>query len=522
MPTLSAIPLLIVTRMSAFLSFSSARSLLFTVATGLLLAFGSLSHAADTVPSEVLVKLQSAAVLPSVIVAVTSVNGVCPGTSTSSSQFGSRPIYRLKLAVGCSVDAVVARLLGVPVLTGVLLAEANTTNQSPEARRGQPWTVGTPSAYTAQWAPTAMHLPAAHRLTKGAGVKVAVLDTGVDLTHPALAGKLLPGYDFVDGDSNPSEELCAPTPCTVQGIGFGHGTHVAGLIALVAPLAKIIPYRVLDPNGEGNAWVLAEALQQAVTDGADVINMSLGTQTRTRILESITKLFQCEASDTSNPELDFSDASYVADRTRCTNSVGPVIVAAAGNDASSNVNEYPAAENVKGLISVGASNDTQHLASFSNFGSWVQIAAPGEGITSSVPITAANPGGYGTWSGTSMAAPLVAGAAALLRSIDRMLPPRDLVRRLQDLATPLQKFGGGGTNISQVDVGALGASVQVCQMDIDGDGQILTTTDGLILMRAMMGMSGTAVSSAAAPGSPRSDWLSIRAYLVGVCGMTLP
>jgi subtilisin family serine protease len=510
MPTLSANPLLIVTRMSAFLSFSSARSLLFTVATGLLLAFGSLSHAADTVAGEVLVKLKNAAALPSVI---------APYPGTVSTQFGSRPIYRLKLPAGSNVDTVVTNLRGN---ADVLLAEANTTNQSPEARRGQAWAVGSPSAYTAQWAPTAMHLPAAHRLTKGAGVKVAVLDTGADLTHPALAGRLLPGYDFVDGDSNPSEELCAPTPCTVQGIGFGHGTHVAGLIALVAPLAKIIPYRVLDPNGEGNAWVLAEALQQAVTDGADVINMSLGTQTRTRILESITKLFQCEASDTSNPELDFSDASYVADRTRCTNSVGPVIVAAAGNDFSSNVNEYPAAENVKGLISVGASNDTQHLASFSNFGSWVQIAAPGEGITSSVPITAANPGGYGTWSGTSMAAPLVAGAAALLRSIDRTLPPRDLVRRLQDLATPLQTFDGHNTGIKQVDVGALGASVQVCLMDIDGDGQILTTTDGMILMRAMMGMTGTAVSSAAAVGAPRSDWTSIRAYLVGVCGMTLP
>ena len=121
-----------------------------------------------------------------------------------------------------------------------------------------------------------------------------------------------------------------------------------------------------------------------------------------------------------------------------------------------------------------------------------------------------------------MAAPLVAGAAALLRSVDRTLPPRDLVRRLQDLATPLQTFAGTSTGIKQVDVGALGASVQICQMDIDGDGQISATTDGLILMRAMMGMSGTAVSSAAVPGSPRSDWLSIRAYLVGVCGMTLP
>jgi subtilisin family serine protease len=126
---------------------------------------------------------------------------------------------------------------------------------------------------------------------KGAGIKVAVLDTGIDLTHPAFAGKLLPGYDFVDGDSDPTEVPCSPTPCSTTSVAFGHGTHVAGLIALVAPSAKIIPYRVLDVNGEGNAWVLAEALARAVVDGADVINMSLGTATRTRVLASITKLF---------------------------------------------------------------------------------------------------------------------------------------------------------------------------------------------------------------------------------------
>ena len=118
-----------------------------------------------------------------------------------------------------------------------------------------------------------------------------------------------------------------------------------------------------------------------------------------------------------------------------------------------------------------------------------------------------------------MAAPLVSGAAALLRSVQKNLVPRDVVLRLQSLATPLQKFAGGTSNIGQVDAAAL---VETCQMDIDGDGAVLPTTDGLILMRAMMGMTGNAVSSAAVPGSPRSDWTSIRRFLVTVCGLNLP
>jgi len=479
------------------------------LAAGILLAFAAISHAADTVPLEVLVKLRSPAALPPIIAQY-------PGAQ--SVQFGSRPIYRLKLAAGSNVDTVVNQLGANP---DVLLAEANYTQQSPEARKLLPWTVGSPAAYQAQWAPTAMRLPEAHLFTKGAGVRVAVLDTGVDLSHPALAGKLLPGYDFVDGDSNPSEELCTPTPCTVAGLGYGHGTHVAGLIALAAPQAKIIPYRVLDPDGVGNAWVLSEALQKAIDpdgnpatdDGAHVINLSLGTQLRTRVLTSIAKLFTCEPPDDTDPLLNFSDAGYNDDKARCATTTAPVIVAAAGNDGSSSVKEYPAAESVYGLISVGASNSAGQLATFSNSGSWVQIAAPGEGITSAIPTSAA-PGGFGTWSGTSMAAPLVAGAVALLRSAQPELAPRDVVRRVTRLTTPLI-----GTNIEQVNAAAL---VEVCKMDVDGDGLVLPTTDGLILMRAMMGMKDLAVSSAAPPAALRKTWTDIRRYLVDVCGMTLP
>lgn len=130
-----------------------------------------------------------------------------------------------------------------------------------------------------------------------------------------------------------------------------------------------------------------------------------------------------------------------ADKARCSRFGGAVVVAAAGNDGSDSVREYPAAESAYGEIAVGASAVGGVRAAFSNFGSWVDIASPGDQVTSAVPG-----GGYGTWSGTSMAAPLVAGVAALLRSIEPNLAPEDVVRRLTRTATPLC-----GTALRQID-----------------------------------------------------------------------
>ena len=113
-----------------------------------------------------------------------------------------------------------------------------------------------------------------------------------------------------------------------------------------------------------------------------------------------------------------------------------------------------------------------------------------------------------------MAAPLVAGTAALLRAAQPELAPRDVVRKIERTATPLT-----GTNIPQIDAAAV---VETCSMDIDGDGQALPTTDGLIIMRAMMGMTGTAVSNAATATAARNTWDSIRSYLKNVCLMNLP
>jgi len=395
---------------------------------------GALAARTDTaVAGEVLLKLGSTASLPALLARY---------DLELLSAFGKRPIYRLRIGAGRTVSDVIASLRLEP---DVLIAEPNLIHGAPESRKNVVWAIGSPQDYAQQWAPVALRLDEAHRISIGTGVRVAVLDTGVDRTHPLLADRLIRGYDFVDADDDPSEGG------SDTDAGFGHGTHVAGLVATVAPGASIMPVRVLDAAGQGNTWVLAEALMYAVDpdgdpstdDGAHVINLSLGTTARTRILDSMAKLATCTlAADDS--AFDISDPGYDDDVTRCANGRGVVIAAAAGNDGSDSVREYPAAENVHGLMAVTATDANARLARFANYGSWVRIAAPGEAITSSVPG-----GRFETWSGTSMATPLVAGTAALLLSADPTRTPDDVVKRIEQRSALLC-----GTNLREVDAAA--------------------------------------------------------------------
>ena len=403
-----------------------------------LLSWTGQAQAKDGVlPGEVLMKLESTAQLPALMTKY---------QLTLLDSFGARPIYRTKVPAGASTKTVIASLLLEP---GVLLAEENVNHETPEGRKNNPWVLGSQEAYAAQWAPTALRLPEAHAISTGANVRVAVLDTGIDKTHPVFAGKLLPGFDFVDFDNDPSEGG------STLNEAYGHGTHVAGLVALAAPGAKLMPVRVLDPNGFGNAWVLAEALLWAVDpdgnpatdDGAQVINMSLGTTSQTRLFYSMSALISCTIAlpgDPGNPELDFNDPGYNGDKQRCANSKGAVVTAAAGNGGTDRRREYPAAESAHGKLSVGASTATRRRASFSNFGSKVDVAAPGESITSTMAG-----GTYATWSGTSMAAPLAAGTAALLRSRFPAWTPDDIVDRIDETTSRLCR-----TDLRQVDAAA--------------------------------------------------------------------
>jgi subtilisin family serine protease len=370
-------------------------------------------------PAEVVVKLVSADNL----LAVAADYGLDP---TPIDQFLAHPIFRLRILDASSPKDKADSLLADPQAR-IVYAEPNLIGQAPEGTARVTWSAGIGAdEYRTQWAPDVIRLAEAHQVSRGAGVTVAVLDTGVDATHPALAGKLLPGYDFVDNDANPDE-----IGTHEQNPTYGHGTHVAGLVALAAPEAKIMPLRALDRDGVGNAWILAKALAYAIdpdgnpatSDGADVINLSLSTVERSRLIRDVLKAVICNDQVQSPNDL---PCLTLFGR-------GAVVVAAAGNQASS-IPEYPAGDGLSGAIAVGASTQSDTISVFSNFGSWVDIAAPGQAIYSTVPG-----GGYGTWSGTSMAAPLAAGEAALIRAVYPLLKPVKVTQRMLNKA---EEIGG--------------------------------------------------------------------------------
>jgi subtilisin family serine protease len=342
-------------------------------------------------------------------------------------QFGSRPIYQLRILDGTDPEVKATQM--VADLVRVVYAEPNYRFDAPE-ETGIIWSVGDAYAFVpggakalnAQWAWKMTRMWEAQQVSRGAGVTVAVLDTGVDLNHPALAGHLVPGYDFVDADNDPSEA----GNITVG--PYGHGTHVAGLIAAVAPDAKIMPVRVLDQTGEGNIWVLAEAIAFAADpdgdpstpDGAQVINLSLATLRRPEMIRDIIRETCSDPNETRPAQQGARTSGFGA---------GIVVVAAAGNGGSSTP-EYPAAlPGIYELIPVAASDARDRLASFSTRGSWTEVMAPGDGIVSSVPHNH-----YALWRGTSMSAPLVAGQAALIRATYPAATGKMVVRHIEDTA----------------------------------------------------------------------------------------
>jgi subtilisin family serine protease len=403
-------------------------------------AFAQTTRPDGTVPGELIMQVVS----PGDVAAVAADYQL-----TLLDQFGARPIWRVKVAPGQKVKPTVASL---EADSRVRYAEPHVEHQTPEGRGFVVWAIGgSASEWVSQWAPQSLRLSEAHALSTGAGVPVAVLDSGADLTHPTLAPMWLrdsagqiKGYDFVDADTDPSEEG------TSTQAGWGHGTHVAGLVALSAPDARIIPVRVLDPDGRGNAWVLGEALLWAVENGARVVNMSLGTTRPTRFLDQAVELATCSDDDDDEDEDDHDGPGFEADAARCDANGGAVVMSAAGNDGSRKRKIYPAAEQAEGALSVTSSSVDRRLSTFSNRGPWVQIAAPGEGVISTFPG-----GGWAVWSGTSMASPLATGVAALLRAQQPDWKPVDVTKRIQDRSsrlcgTPLRQVDAAGAVTDQV------------------------------------------------------------------------
>lgn len=150
------------------------------------------------VPDEVLMQLVRPSDLPTVVAQYNL-------RSVSGSQSGPSEFLRMRILDGVSPLARAAQLMADP-LKRVVVAEPNYFIEQPEGRQRSSWAKGEAGEYTAQWASEIIQLPIAHRTSKGAGVTVAVLDTGVDRSHPVLAHRLVSGYDFVDLDTDPSEE----------------------------------------------------------------------------------------------------------------------------------------------------------------------------------------------------------------------------------------------------------------------------------------------------------------------------
>lgn len=220
----------------------------------------------------------------------------------------------------------------------------------------------------------------------GTPIIVAVLDTGVLRSHPALAGRLLPGYNALTGTTDDSERADG-----AHNRGVGHGTMVAGVIARLAPDAQILPIRVLDGDGNGTVLTITKGIEYALAHGAKVINLSCGINRQSDALDDTFK--------------DLAEA-------------GAVLVAAAGNENSA-VGPYPAAADH--VLAVAAVESDRTKSPYSNYGPWVDVVAPGTGMES-----AWWQGGYARWSGTSFATPCVAAEAAYLLAAFPSVKPEDI------------------------------------------------------------------------------------------------
>ncbi|MBE3636961.1 S8 family serine peptidase [Mangrovicoccus algicola] len=327
-------------------------------------------------------------------------------------------------------------------------------------------------------ADTDIDLPEAWETSRGAGVLVAVIDTGIDYAHPDLAANIwinpgeiagnridddgngfvddLHGYDFVQNDARPMD-------------GHSHGTHVAGTIAAVAgngiglagvaPEAELMAVRILGDDGTGSVFDAIRGIEYAALAGARIANCSWGGS---------------------------SFPAALADAVRLARTEGMTVIAAAGNGARNTDADphYPASLPASNVVSVAATTAADRLAEFSNYGiATVDVAAPGAQILSTLPGA-----GYGYMSGTSMAAPHVAGIAALILARDPLMRPEELRQRLIDSSDPVAELAartasGGRVNAAAaVEAGVLltgrvadaagdGLPGWRVFLDADGDGE---------------------------------------------------
>lgn len=314
------------------------------------------------------------------------------------------------------------RPLGIPEIAGATLTQSTTglVDTSKNAQLVDFFGTQVPVFYSTQTATSLIHSGDARTQSglSGAGITVAVIDTGIDLSHPIFSSVLAPGFDFTREIAGSASELPDLDPTNaaiinqsttglVDGIylvkvsgfaaavlaqsttglvdgsslsAFGHGTMTAGAVHLVAPAARIMPLKAFHADGTSDTYNIVRAIYFAAENGANVISMSF-------------EIAQ------SSPAL-ASAISYAQSK-------GIILVASAGND-NFQTNVFPASLN--NVIGVGSTSSADVKSTFSNFGSAdVMFAAPGEGVITSYPG-----GHYAAASGTSFSAPLLAGSVALI------------------------------------------------------------------------------------------------------------
>lgn len=271
--------------------------------------------------------------------------------------------------------------------------------------------------YQGQASAGALKLPAAHSISTGQGITVAVIDTGVDTDHPALAGRLVPGWNFLT-DSNNTDDIAQSVDTSGNGVPdefVGHGTMIAGMIHLVAPDAKIMPIVALDSDGETTSFTVIKAIYYAIDKRVHVINLSLGTSLITRDLEGAID----EASD-----------HWIT------------VCASAGNLGPSGVPQYPAAFPESDSVAVAGSDWNNQVASFSNIGEHITVGAPGIDVIGTFPG-----GGYQIAEGTSFSAAFASGTAALINAVGWDFDPRKVGRAMERGASPYTNLPAGYTGL---------------------------------------------------------------------------
>ena len=278
-----------------------------------------------------------------------------------------------------------------------------------------------------------IHLEQGQRLATnlGNGIKIAVIDTGIDLKHPAFTGAILEAdaWDFVGNDATPQDE-------GKFGYGaYGHGTNIAGIVLQIAPRAKILPLRVLGADGSGDVTRVAAAINYAVSKGVQIINLSLGSNDKSSAVQKA---------------IDFAASK------------GVFVIASSGNTNDQKVT-FPASEAYEDKksgpysLSVGSVDGKDIKSFFSTYGTEkkpLEIVAPGEVVYAPAPDNR-----MAAWSGTSMAAPMASGALALALGQPLKVNKSELMEKLRLSASDIygpgmnQEFknmlGKGRLNIEQ-------------------------------------------------------------------------